>query len=50
MKESGFIVNDIPRIYYQYLSLDDNFISFKDIGLRIPLQLNGIFPYLSSRK
>ena len=50
MREGGVIVNDIPKIHCDNPSIDDHCISFKDIDLKIPLQLNGIFSYFNSRK
>ena len=50
MREGGVIVNDIPKVHCESPSIEDHCISFKDIDLRIPLQLNGVFSYFNSRK
>jgi len=50
MREGGVIVNDIPKMHCPDLTIDDHCISFKDIDLRIPLQLNGVFSYFHTRK
>ena len=49
MREGGLIVNDIPKMHCEYPTIEDHCILFKDIDLRIPLQLNGIFSYFNSR-
>jgi len=50
MREGGVIVNDIPKMHCDSTCIDDHCISFKDIDLRIPLQLNDVFSYFHSRK
>ena len=50
MREGGLIVNDIPKMHCQDPCIHDHCISFKDIDLKIPMQLNGIFSYFLSRK
>ena len=50
MREGGVIVNDVPKIHCDNPNIYDHCISFKDIDLKIPLQLNGIFSYFNSRK
>ena len=50
MREGGLIVNDIPKMHCDDPCIEDHCILFKDIDLRIPLQLNGIFSYFNSRK
>ena len=43
------IVNDIPKIHCDDPTVDDHCIRFKDIDLRIPLQLISTFSYFHSR-
>ena len=50
MREGGLIVNDIPKIHCDDPCIEDHCILFKDIDLRIPLQLNGILSYFNSKK
>ena len=50
MREGGVIVNDIPKVHCESPNIEDHCISLKDIDLRIPLQLNGVFSYFNSRK
>ena len=50
MREGGVNVNDIPKIHCTGPIIDDHYISFKDIDLRIPLQLHGIFYCFNTRK
>ena len=50
MREGGVIVNDIPKVHCESPSIEYHCYSFKDIDLRIPLQLNGVFSYFNSRK
>ena len=50
MREGGLTVNDIPKMHCDDPCIEDHCILFKDIDLRIPLQLNGIFSYFNSRK
>ena len=45
MRKSGFIVNDVPEIHCKEPSVMDHSIYFQEKGVRIPLQLEGIFSY-----
>eukprot|EP00956_Cyclotella_meneghiniana_P022884 scaffold43789_cov35-Cyclotella_meneghiniana.AAC.2 len=50
MREAGLIVNDVPRIHcYTDLDNDSHCIICREIGLKIPLRLRGIFSYFSTR-
>ena len=50
MREGGVTVNDIPKTHCTYPTIEDRCISFKDIHLRVPLQLNGVFSYFNTKK
>ena len=50
MREGGVSVNDISKIHYTDFIINDNCISFKDIDMEIPLQLNEIFSYFNTGK
>ena len=45
MRAGGVQVNEVPKIHCDDLTTNDHCISFKDIDLRIPLQLFGTFSY-----
>jgi hypothetical protein len=50
MREAGLIVNGVPRIHCgEELTNESHCIISKEAGLRIPLQLRGIFPGFDSR-
>eukprot|EP00956_Cyclotella_meneghiniana_P018591 scaffold31024_cov85-Cyclotella_meneghiniana.AAC.2 len=50
MREAGLIVNDVPRIHcYTDLDNDSHCIICREIGLKIPLRLRGIFSYFPTR-
>ena len=50
LMEAGVIVNDIPKMHCDDPNTNDHCISFKDINLEIPLQLNEVFSYFNTRK
>ena len=50
MQEGGLIVNDRAKIHSSDPSEDDHCILFPNHDLRIPLKLNGIFSFFSTRK
>jgi hypothetical protein len=50
MREAGLLVNDVPRIHCgEELTNESHCIISKEAGLRIPLQLRGIFSGFDSR-
>ena len=50
MRAGGVQVNEVPKIHCDDPTSNDHCISFKDIDLRIPLQLFGTFSYFHTRK
>eukprot|EP00956_Cyclotella_meneghiniana_P034439 scaffold104886_cov86-Cyclotella_meneghiniana.AAC.1 len=50
MREAGLIVNDVPRIHCDDdLDSESHCIICREIGLKIPLRLRGIFSYFTTR-
>ena len=50
MREAGLVVNDVPRIHCgEELTNDSHCIISKDVDMRIPLKLRGIFSCFDSR-
>ena len=50
MREAGIELNDVPKIHVPHAEAKDHSIYFKEVDLRIPLSLWGIFSYFTSRK
>ena len=50
LREAGVEVNDVPKIHVDNPSVDHHSIYFKEVNLRIPLALWGVFSYFPSRK
>ena len=50
LREKGIICNDTAKIHVQDPGVDDHAIVFPETGLRIPLQLHGIFSYFATRQ
>ena len=48
-REGGVKVNETYKMHRTEPNIEDHCISFKDIDLRIPLKLNGIFSYFNTR-
>ena len=49
VQEVGIDVNNTPKIHIKDPSIDDHSLYFTDFKYRIPLSLNGIFSYSSSK-
>ncbi len=49
LREAGLIVNDVPKIQSEYPTEDTHSIFDRSTGLRIPLQLHGIFSCFTCR-
>ena len=49
MRSGGLIVSYVPKIHCEYPTIEDNCIWFKNLDLKIPMQLSGAFSYLQSR-
>lgn len=50
LRETGATVNEVPKIHCKEPSPGDHTIWFKKSGIRIPLELDGIFPGFRTRK
>ena len=50
MGEARVVVYDTPKIQVENPTVEDHSIYFQETGLRIPLQLWGIFSYFSTSK
>ena len=49
LQEVGIAVNNTPRIHVKEVTLETHSIMDRESGLRIPLQLDGIFSYFPTR-
>ena len=50
MREAGIMVYDTPKIQVENPTADDYYIYFQETGLRIPIQLWGVFSYFPTSK
>ena len=50
LHDAGVKVNDTHRVHCDQVILDSHSIWFEDAGVRIPLQLDGIFSTFKTRK
>eukprot|EP00957_Ditylum_brightwellii_P198941 15163762-Ditylum_brightwellii.AAC.1 len=45
LREAGIMVNEIPKIHKENTTGHDHAITFPNSGLRIPLEIWGVFSY-----
>ena len=50
LREEGVEVNETPKIHVKNITVEHHSIYLRDINLRIPLPLWGVFLYFPSRK